>query len=304
MKPRDIFIVGVGVVSPVGCDSTALVQAFAGKKEKHLRELKCVGSNTYKCASPPDFDVDKIISASRLRRVSPISQFACAAATLALRDAKLSLDDKAIMRRVGVVTAVAQGGMTVTRQFQTELVRQGVRAVSPMLFPETVYNAPSSHLAAVLGCDHVNYTIVGDAAAAFNAVAMACDLLESGGVDQCLVVGAEEADWVTADAYHRFNKKVVTGEGAGALLLAKGQSGYARVIEVDRGQPFHSRAERNALAAGARDVVAAQLGEAFTAGAIWQLIADALRVRQERKQVRSLCVGLNEQASTITLGPV
>ena len=301
MNPRDIVIAGVGVVSPLGCDAGEFWRKLQASERGHQREIQFDGRPPLPCFSPPNFDVDKIISSSRLRRVGPITQFACAAAALAIRDANLSLEDKAAMRRVGVVTAVSHGGISFTLQFHRELVEQGARAASPMLFPETVYNAASSHLAAVLGCDHVNYTIVGDAAAAFNAVAMACDLLELGAVERCLVVGAEEADWVVANAYHRNGERFVASEGAGAILLARGGKGCARIVEVDRGHPFHSRAERKALHDGA---MAAQYGEAFTAGAMWQLIADAFRTRDSRVQARSDCAGLNEQVSTIILAPV
>lgn len=307
MTPRDVVLAGVGVVSPLGCDAAEFARRLVAGERGFRRELRFESRRSDLCFSPPNFDVNEIISSPRLRRVGPITQFACAAAALALRHAKLPLRDKAAMRRVGVVTAVAHGGITVTRQFHAELTQQGPRGVSPMLFPETVYNAPSSHLAALLGCDHVNYTIVGDAAAAFTAVAMGCDLLESGGVEHCLVVGAEEADGAAAAAYRRFGQRFFLGEGAGAVLLAKGKSGIARIVEADRGRPFHSRAERKKLAADADDGLTAQLGEAFTAGAMWRLIAAALSLARRPSPAPPLpirCVGLNQQASTVILAPV
>lgn len=304
MNPRDIVISGVGVVSPLGCDANVFWRKLQAEERGHQREIHFDGRPSTRCFSPPAFDVDEIISASRLRRVSPITQFACAAAALAIRDANLALDNKTAMRRVGVVTAVSHGGISFTLQFHSELVQQGARAASPMLFPETVYNAPSSHLAAVLGCDHVNYTVVGDAAAAYNAVAMARDLLTLDIVEHCLVVGAEEADWVVTNAYHRNGHRCITGEGAGAILLSKNRKGYACIVEVDRGSPIHSHAERKAKKSEANGSFTAQLGEAFTAGAVWQLIAHAFRTRDLQTQVRSHCTGLNTQASTIILAPV
>ena len=80
----------------------------------------------------------------------------------------------------------------------------GAQAASPLLFPETVFNAPASHLAAILGITGASYTIVGDGAVGLLALKMAEDLMANPALDRCLVVGAEEADWLLCDAYRRW----------------------------------------------------------------------------------------------------
>src|SRR5260370_2577976 len=65
---------------------------------------------------------------------------------------------------------------------------------------------------------------------------MAEDLMANDALDYCLVVGAEEVDWLLCDAYHKwrllrleppvepFNevaKGMILSEGAGAVLLAR-----------------------------------------------------------------------------------
>ena len=64
--------------------------------------------------------------------------------------------------RLAVIFAVASGSVVYTRRFYEQVTKQGAKAASPMLFPETVYNAPASHLAALLGIDGATYTLVGD----------------------------------------------------------------------------------------------------------------------------------------------
>src|SRR5690606_34351147 len=72
----------------------------------------------------------------------------------------------------------------------------------PLLFPETVYNAPASHLAAALGLDGVSYTIVGDGSVGLSALAFAEELLACHPeLEQCVVVGSEESDWILWEAY-------------------------------------------------------------------------------------------------------
>src|SRR3712207_4019232 len=107
------------------------------------------------------------------------------------------------------------------------------------LFPETVFNAPASHLAAILGITGASYTLVGDGAVGVLAIKMAEDLMEDPAVDRCLVVAAEEADWVLCDAYSRWRllrkeppievfaqtaRGTVLSEGAGALLVERARA--------------------------------------------------------------------------------
>ncbi len=92
---------------------------------------------------------------------------------------------------------------------------------SPLVFPETVFNAPASHLAASLGTTANNYTLVGDPGTFLQGLALAADWLLAGRVDGCLVVGAEEIDWLTSDAYRLFAKKVILSDGAGAVYMRR-----------------------------------------------------------------------------------
>ncbi len=79
---------------------------------------------------------------------------------------------------------------------------QGAHSASPLLFPETVYNAAASHLAALLGVNGQSYTLVGDSSVGLGAIHFATELLTmQPELDRCLVVGTEEADWLLADAF-------------------------------------------------------------------------------------------------------
>src|SRR5204862_301798 len=91
-----------------------------------------------------------------------------------------------------------------------------------LLFPETVYNAPASHLAAQLGIDGASYTLVGDASVGIAALKFAEQLIEVSDIDQCVVVGAEECDWVLCEAYRAWRlARTPLAEGAAALVLRR-----------------------------------------------------------------------------------
>jgi 3-oxoacyl-(acyl-carrier-protein) synthase len=114
-------------------------------------------------------------------------------------------------------------------------VDAGAQSASPLLFPETVFNAPASHLAAILGITGTTYTLVGDGAVCLLAIRMAEDLMANEALDYCLIVGTEEVDWLLCDAYRRWRllrsappiepfgqqRGMILSEGAGAVLLAR-----------------------------------------------------------------------------------
>jgi 3-oxoacyl-[acyl-carrier-protein] synthase II len=172
---------------------------------------------------------------SRLRRSSVISRFAAAAGLDALAATGVNLNSQTT-ERTALVFAISNGGVIYTKRFYRDIVNAGAQSASPLLFPETVFNAPASHLAAILGITGAAYTLIGDGAVGLAAIKMAEDLMASDAVDQCLVVGTEEVDWLLCDAYRRwrllrptppiepFNQEqrgMILSEGAGAILLVR-----------------------------------------------------------------------------------
>jgi 3-oxoacyl-(acyl-carrier-protein) synthase len=185
----------------------------------------------------------------RLRRASAISRFAAVAGLGALADAK----EKPDLARTALVFAISNGGVIYTRRFFAEIVKSGAPAASPLLFPETVFNAPASHLAAILAIEGASYTVVGDGAVGILALKLADDLLESPEIDACLVVGAEEVDSLVCEAYRQWRllrdpekpaskRGLIPSEGAGAVLLQTARGDY-EISRIDAGTNFFRRSE-------------------------------------------------------------
>jgi hypothetical protein len=72
---------------------------------------------------------------------------------------------------------------------------------------------------------------------------MAEDWLQSGLVSECLVIGAEEADWLTLEAGSYYAEDWIGSEGAGALLLSLSGSG-PRVTDISGPHVYRRRRER------------------------------------------------------------
>jgi 3-oxoacyl-(acyl-carrier-protein) synthase len=161
----------------------------------------------------------------RLRRASAITHFALAAAQEALAAGGIA---PAAAPRLGIVIGSHAACLRYTERFFGEVLRDPATA-SPLLFPETVINAPASHLAAFLGGADLTYSLIGDQTAFVQALAVAADWLTERRVAACLVVGAEEVAWTSADALQRFGRGGIGSEGAGALVLAREAGGHPGV---------------------------------------------------------------------------
>ncbi|MBI3874673.1 MAG: hypothetical protein HY300_01625 [Verrucomicrobia bacterium] len=199
--------------------------------------------------------------------------------------------------------------MNYSVRFYDEVLRDPAVA-SPLLFPETVFNAPASHLSSVLASVAANYTLVGDTGVFLHGLALAAGWLEDGRVERCLVVAAEEVNWITADVLRHFRKSITLAEGAGAVLLTRERTAdsCAKLECLTDPQSF-AASGKGAPAEASRRVTAAlptgpaasadiaRLGEGFAAGTAWQVLVAIGMARQKRLPRATACApGLYQEA--------
>lgn len=227
-----VAILGGGWVTPLGRDLVGVSAAVHAGTTPPVRRVE----NPHSHREHATFAVDRAQLADaeklrRLRRSSTISLLAVTATLDALANADLASPPP---DRTALLFAASDGGVVYTRRFFAEIAERGTQAGSPLLFPETVYNAPASHVAATIGVTGTTSTLVGDAIAGVSAVATAADLLATDQCDVAVVVAAEEVDWIVCEGYGfwkmasrdgRLTPFADTGtifaEGAAALVLAR-----------------------------------------------------------------------------------
>src|SRR5438309_4286082 len=198
-----LAIAGMGWVTPLGNSVDAVWERLLRGDEASATPIsEQFADRSYSAFRVPESAVTGLAH-PRLRRASVISRFAATAGLEALQAAGVKVDSQNA-GRIALIFAISNGGVIYTKRFYRDVVETGAQSASPLLFPETVFNAPASHLAAILGVTGTSYTLVGDGAVGVLAVKMASDLLENAAFDFCLVVGAEEADWLLCDAYHKW----------------------------------------------------------------------------------------------------
>jgi hypothetical protein len=243
--------------------------------------------------------------------------------------------------KLGIIYCAMAGCVNFSRRFYDETLKDPATA-SPVVFPETVFNAPASHLGALLGTKAINYTIVGDPGTFLQGLALAADWIVTGRVDACLVIGAEELDWLVAQAFELFDPQGIVSEGAGALYLHRNGK-LAAPVElqaITNSYPFANYQERATAAFKVRKEMGPQpnngllcdgtqavprldsheesawnswtgarmspkriCGEGFMAAAAWQCVIAADSIAAGRYETAQVSiVGCNQQAIAARFG--
>lgn len=212
-----IFVAGLGAVSPAGWTVAAMRDALDRGEPlptqplEQRREKPLLARLVPTPATRPEF-----LAHPRLRRASAITHYTASVALEAAAGFRKARPGK----RLGVIVALQSGCVQYSCRFYDEALKNPATA-SPLLFPETVYAAPASHVAALLENVTLVNSLVGDPSTFLQGVSMAVQWLVEDRVDACLVIGAEETNWITADALWHFDRTASVSAGAGALCLCR-----------------------------------------------------------------------------------
>ena len=213
-----IFVCGLGAVSPAGWNVAALREALDRGEPLPVQPLERPGGDKSLRARlvPAPATRPGFLAHPRLRRTSPITHYTAAAALDAVAGLRALRAEKI---RLGLVVCQQAGCVNYSCRFFDEVLKDPATA-SPLLFPETVYAAPASHVAALLENVTLANTLVGDPASFLQGAALGIQWLEENTVDACLVIGVEETNWILADALWHLDRPAVITGGAGAICLS------------------------------------------------------------------------------------
>ena len=153
--------------------------------------------------------------------------------------------------RVGVVLGSGFCGLSSSEEFHRGQVLKGFLDLNPMLFPNTVPNAPSSYVSIELGIEGVNSTLVQSFCTAEAAIFFACDQLRSGRADLILTGGVDElseflfrgfselhllasdgGDGERSRPYDKMRNGLILGEGAGLLVIENEEHARSRGARI------------------------------------------------------------------------
>lgn len=261
---NDIVFSGLGSVSPAGWSVNDLVEAVEKgipltigedrrSEDAPLRRFRRV---------PALAVIPNWLKQPRMRRTTLVARYAVHSMVEALGEARLQKVQAGELK-LGVIFCTMNGCVQFSRRFYAEVLENPMFA-SPILFPETVYNAPSSHLSSLLGSKEMNYTLVGDSAQFIGGIELAAQWLEDKLVDGCLVVTAEESDWLFDEALMLYGKDRIAAEGAATVFLERGDenvSAKVRLEAISDAQTFSNVLSREAAAAKVQAELAPLISE-------------------------------------------
>lgn len=249
-EDQRIVITGIGLITPFGIG----VEPFwEGISQGHsaVRRISSFDPSSFPCkvaGEVLDFKPHDFLEPKEVRRMSRSSQFAVAAARMAVEMAHLRID-AGNCDEVGTLIACGSNSMPETEAAVRTLVSRGLRKISPLFIPAALPNMPASQVALQLGLRGYCSAISTACAAGAQAIGEAAEVIRRGDAEIMLAGGAEanfamlslggfwamralsKWDEEPARASRPFDARrngFVPGEGAGVMVLERLSSARRR----------------------------------------------------------------------------
>lgn len=177
------LVTGLGVVSPHGLDPESMFAAVL-RGESAVRPVHEGVLAKPAAAATVDFDETRWFTKLQLAGVDRVSQFAVAAADMALKDAGGT--GGAAPERIGVYGGCGMGGAAAL-----EAAYRSNGRVPPLTIPAFMPNAPVGHVAMRFGVQGPAITYSVACASSAVAIAEAAKAVQRGEVDVALAGGSE-----------------------------------------------------------------------------------------------------------------
>lgn len=247
---RRVVITGIGIVSPIGIGKENYWDSLRNGRSG-VGRLTFFDVSEYPSkidAEVKNFQPELYIDKKNIRRMDRFTQFACAAADIAIRDAKLNTAELP-MDRVGVIVGSGIGGLSTIEEEHDVLRQRGARRVSPFLIPRLISNIAPGEIAIRWGFSGPNYAVSSACATSNHAIGDSLRLLRYGDADIIVAGGSEAAitqlgfagfcaartlscrNDAPEKASRPFDKDrdgFVMGEGAGIVILETLEHAQAR----------------------------------------------------------------------------
>ena len=191
-EDQRIVVTGMGLLTPlgIGIDSfwAGLTEGRSGVGPITLCDP---GESPSRIAAEVgEFDPRNYLEAKEARRISRASQFAVAAARMALADSGLVVD-ASNRHNVGALIANGSSSPPDTELAARTLIERGFGKVNPFYITSSLPNMPSCQVAIQLGLLGYNTAIATACAASSQSIGEAAEVIRRGDADVMLAGGTE-----------------------------------------------------------------------------------------------------------------
>ncbi|WP_033843297.1 beta-ketoacyl-ACP synthase II [Geobacillus sp. FSL W8-0032] len=253
MEKKRVVVTGLGAVTPLGNDvETTWKNIVAGQSGIDI--VTRVNPDDFPAkvaAEVKDFDPSLFVDRREARKMDRFTQFAVAAALMAVKDAKLEINEQNA-ERIGVWIGSGIGGMETFEQ-QFEIFQQrGYRRVSPFFVPMMIPDMAAGQVSILLGTKGINSCTVTACATGANSIGDAFKVIQRGDADVMIAGGTEapitkmsfagfcantalstNPDPKTASRpFDKHRDGFVMGEGAGIVVLEELEHALRRGAKI------------------------------------------------------------------------
>jgi 3-oxoacyl-[acyl-carrier-protein] synthase II len=238
-----VAITGIGVITPVGSGRQRFWDALLAGASG-IKPVESFDTSVF--AVHLGAEVPEFIPQAHLRRLNPettgrASQFAVAAARMALRDAGLDAE-RLDRRRTGISMGTTSGEPLYIEEYNNIRNAGGLRAIPADMMPRYPCHVIPTHVAIEVGVQGPCLMIPTACAAGNYAIGYAFDVIRTGRANMMLAGGADAFSRITymgfarlgaiaperCQPFDRDRKGMVPGEGAAVLVLEPLQAALAR----------------------------------------------------------------------------
>ncbi|WP_320957368.1 beta-ketoacyl-ACP synthase II [Enterocloster asparagiformis] len=252
MKTR-VVVTGLGVITPIGNDVDSFWNGIKNK-EVGIGPITCFDAADFKCrlaAEVKDFDPKAYMDNKTARRMERFSQFAVVAASQALAQSGLNMEQEDPFR-VGVSIGSGIGSLQEIERGCKKLEEKGPSRVNPLMVPIMISNMAAGNVAIQYGMKGKCINVVTACATGTHSIGEAMRSIQYGEADVMLAGGTEAAitpigiagfSALTALCTNEDPKRAsipfdkdrsgfVMGEGAGVVVLESLEHAKARGAKI------------------------------------------------------------------------
>ncbi len=253
MKKR-VVVTGLGAITPIGNTVEEFWQALLAGKSG-IGTITRFDASTYDAQIAGEvkgFDPTVFIDKKEARRMDRFTQFAIAAAKMALDDSGMDLSQQDLSR-IGSYVGSGIGGMdTLHDQYKT-LFEKGPNRISPFFIPMMIANMAAGQVSIAFGLQGPSSCVVTACATGTNCIGDAMKVIQRGDADVMVAGGTEAAispagmaGFCSMKALSTRNSEpekasrpfdlnrdgFVMGEGAGIVILESLEHAQARGARI------------------------------------------------------------------------
>ncbi|MBI5727305.1 MAG: beta-ketoacyl-ACP synthase II [Ignavibacteriales bacterium] len=195
LSSKRVVVTGISALTPIGLTVEEYCQnLIAGKSGgAPITHFDTAKTETKFACELKGYDANNYMDKKAARRLDPFSQFAMAAAKMAIADAELKPEQMAVedRERTGVIIGSGIGGIQTFYQQAVINNTQGPNRVSPFFIPMLIPDIASGHISIQYGFKGPNHCLVSACATANSNMIDAFLLIKAGMADTIISGGAE-----------------------------------------------------------------------------------------------------------------